>query len=112
MNIITTLLGIFFVFVGLPKLFRLKFHRDLFTKYGFPLWLLPCVGLIEASGGIFLLLGTYLTGMEWLFIVGGALVVADMIVVTFTHLRAKEWVVVPVPVILAVVAAVLGISAF
>ena len=112
MNILQTLLGILFLFVGIPKLFRLQVHRDLFKKYGYPLWLLLIVGLVEASGGVLILLGTYVEGIEGLLIAGGAFIVMDMISVTITHLRAREWLVVPVPVVLMFVVALISISAF
>ncbi len=112
MTIVQTLLGIFFLLVGVPKFFGLKVHRDLFKKYGYPHWLLPLVALAETSGGACLLLGMYLAGLEGLSIVGVMLIIADMVGVTITHFRAREWVVVPVPVILLVIASVIGSGAF
>jgi putative oxidoreductase len=110
MTIVQTLLGIFFLVVGVPKLFRLTIHRNLFEKYHYPLWLLMLVGLVETSGGALLLLGTHVAALEALTIIGVMLIIADMLGVMITHFRAHEWAVVPVPVVLAVIAVFIGVK--
>ena len=112
MTIVQTLIGIFFLLVGVPKLFRLGVHRKLFEKYGYPLWLLTLVGLVETTGGAFLLLGNYWINLQALSIIGVTLITADMIGVAITHFRAREWSMLSLPLILSAIAIFIGINRY
>lgn len=84
LRLATTLLVLVFFASGGAKVIGLEFEIDAFTRWGYPLWFMYLVGIIEVGGAI-LLLVPRLTAL-----VAGGLAVF-MLGAVATHVVHAEW---------------------
>jgi putative oxidoreductase len=94
---ISILVGVVFLFAGGTKLAPGAMHAqnvEAFTRWGYAVWFIYAVGVIEVGGGLLLLIPAAR-------FYAAALLACNMIGATITHLRAGEVAHAPTPLILA-----------
>ena len=95
------LLALAFLAVGSFKLMGDQMHVDNFERWGYPIWFMYVVGVVEVLGALSLL---YPRTAAW----GALLLTGNMTGATITHLLASEWAMAPVPLVLGVLLVVLA----
>lgn len=80
-------LGALFLAIGIPKLARTRRFQAEFRRYGYPAWMLPLTGAVEAGGGLVLL-----AGFAWPSLAPFAAwwLAATMVGALFTHARLRD----------------------
>lgn len=84
LRLATTVLVLIFFASGGAKVIGMQFEIDAFTRWGYPLWFMHLVGLIEVAGAILLVLP------RWAALVAGGLAVF-MLGAVATHAVHGEW---------------------
>ena len=92
-TLLSLLLALVFLVAGGTKLAGFQMHRDQFAGWGYPIWFMYVVGLIEAGGAALLL-------VPRTRFYGAALLACNMAGAVFTHLKAGEVNHLPPPVVL------------
>lgn len=83
-KMLSILLSLVFLASGGAKLAGLEFEIAAFERWGYPLWFMYIIGLVEVSGGIALLVGR-------LSALAGASLALMMIGAVATHVIHAEW---------------------
>jgi putative oxidoreductase len=99
--VISILVGALFLFAGGTKLAPGAMqarHIEAFTRWGYPIWFMYVVGVIEVGGGLLL----FIPATRFY---AAVLLACNMIGAVVTHLRAGEMANAPVPVILCLLCA-------
>jgi uncharacterized membrane protein YphA (DoxX/SURF4 family) len=97
---VATLLGCIFLGAGMSKLIALDFVVETFQGWGYPTWFRWAVGLTEILAAVLVLipatrgLGSAIIGLVMLGAIG-------------THVVAGQWLMIPLPLALFVLAALL-----
>ncbi len=92
-KILWVVLGLLFFVAGIDKLVGDPNQVRHFAEWGYPLWFLYIVGIVEVGGGISL----FISQVRFY---GVLLLSATMVGAAVTHLRAGETGAFPVPVVL------------
>lgn len=87
------LLGLFFIIAGGKKLLGQEAQIDSFFRWGYPLWFLYLIGVIELVGGI----GLFIPQVRLYAVMVLSL---TMVGASMTHLKAGEVAAIPIPVVL------------
>lgn len=90
--IFSILLVLSFLLAGVPKLFVVTGWLDKFTRWGYPRWLLPLIGLLEVGGAILVLIPRFA-------IYGVGVLIAVMLGAAYTHVANREGLAVVRPLI-------------
>ncbi|EGR0793188.1 DoxX family protein [Vibrio cholerae] len=83
-HILSAVLSLIFLASGVAKLASLEFEMAAFARWGYALWFMYVIGLLEVMGGI----GLLLQRLAGLSCIGLALL---MIGALATHLQHAEW---------------------
>ena len=98
---LSIVLALIFLAAGGTKLTSPDTHADAFARWGYPMWFLYVIGMVEVAGALLILVpaarfyGAVVLGMTML---GAA----------YTHLRADELQAVPIPLVLMALAGVVA----
>lgn len=87
------LLGLFFIIAGGKKLLGQEAQIDSFFRWGYPLWFLYLIGVVELVGGI----GLFFPQLRLYAVM---VLSITMVGASMTHLKAGEVAAIPVPVVL------------
>lgn len=88
-TVVAVLLGLAFLFAGVPKILRVARYRERVQHWRLPTWMLPVIGAVEVCGAGLLLAGAA-TQAEGLAAAGAVLVVATMLGAILTHVRIAD----------------------
>jgi uncharacterized membrane protein YphA (DoxX/SURF4 family) len=77
------LLALAFLLAGVPKLLAIAAWIDKFSRWGYPRWSLPLIGLLEVGGAILLLVPRFA-------IYGVGILIAVMLGAAYTHVANGE----------------------
>jgi uncharacterized membrane protein YphA (DoxX/SURF4 family) len=97
LRVASVVLGLLFCAAGVPKIIGGPAVVDQFANWGYPAWFPRIIGVGETLGGVALLIPRFAQ-------FGAALVIAIMVGAAFTHVRAAEWLRLPLVVALGLVA--------
>lgn len=98
LTIASTVLGIVFLIAGGALLAGSESFQQNFERWGYPLWFMYVTGAIEVTGAVLVL-------VPKTRFYGAALLVCAMLGAVFTHLRAGEFTMLPLPLVLLALAA-------
>lgn len=102
------LVAIFFILNGFVKLFHFPFQKKIWREYGYQLWLMTVVGLLELFCALGLLLGLVFPIIA--FIAAGVLSML-MIGAIYTHLvKAKQQPAKTIPALICLVLLIIIMS--
>jgi uncharacterized membrane protein YphA (DoxX/SURF4 family) len=101
------LLGLLFLAAGQSKLFNPQMHVQDFEAWGYALWFISVIGVIEVVGGVLLLAPLAGSSQRTRFY-GSLLLAVDMLGATATHLRAGQANRFPVPLVLCILCSVVA----
>jgi len=94
-------LTVVFLLTGSVKIAGVEMMVESFRTWGYSVTFMYVIGVVEIAGAVMLLLPRFR-------LYGATLISILMIGATFTHVRAGEWVMVPGPIIMLVLAATIG----
>jgi|GEM_PF-492180 len=97
---VATLLGCIFLGTGISKIIALDFVVETFQGWGYPGWFLYVVGVTEILAAVLVLIPSTRT-------LGAAIIGVDMLGAMGTHIMAREWLMLPLPLALFVLATLL-----
>jgi len=86
--LLTLLVALEFASTGVAKLTNSPQQIANFTHWGYPLWFMFVIGVLEASGALLLLGSLFL---KRLALPGAMLIAADMCGAIYTHIAHGEW---------------------
>ncbi len=99
-SIVATLLGCIFLAAGISKLIALDSVVETFQGWGFPTWFRWLIGLVEMLAAVLVLIPATRE-------LGAGLIALVMLGAVGTHVLAREWYMVPLPLALLVLAVML-----
>ncbi len=97
---VATLLACIFLGAGISKLIALDFVVETFQGWGYPTWFLYTVGLVEILAAVLVVIPATRA-------LGAAIIGVVMLGAMATHVMAGEWLMLPLPLALFVLAALL-----
>lgn len=103
------LLSIVFVASGVSKLLGSDFATDGFEGWGYPLWFMGLVGLVETAGAVFILLPRLTFWGASLRFWGAVLLAAVLVGATGTHIMHAEYEMLPAPLLLLALLVILAV---
>ena len=101
--VLTVLFAVAFLGAGGSKLAGAAPHPESFARWGFPLWFMYVTGAIEVVSAVLLLVPRTAT-------LGAGLAVGTMVGAVLTHLKAGEASHVGAPIVLLVLAVIIGVA--
>jgi uncharacterized membrane protein YphA (DoxX/SURF4 family) len=93
------LLALVFAAAGVTKLLGAEMHKQNFARWGYPSWYLPLTGVIELGAAILVI-------VPRTRVFGACVLACVMLGAVATHVRAGEYPMIALPVILLGLAAV------
>lgn len=81
---LSTLLALIFLASGLAKLASLEFELVAFERWGYPIWFMSLIGVVEVAGGVGLIIQRFSAA-------AGAALALMMIGAIGTHVMHSEW---------------------
>jgi uncharacterized membrane protein YphA (DoxX/SURF4 family) len=93
--VLSNVLGLLFLLAGGSKLVAPEMHFKDFQDWGYPIWFVFVVGVIEVVGALLLLI-------PLVRFYGALLLAANMLGATATHLKAGQLSRFPIPLVLCV----------
>lgn len=93
LTLLSLLLALLFLLAGGSKLFAPELHFNDFQSWGYLLWSIWVIGMVEVGGALLLVL-------PQMRFFGAVLLAANMLGATVTHLRSGQMNRFPVPVVL------------